>query len=211
MKYYFVLFPLVSFFLSGCDFDNDKKENTITQSNPASFINEKAVWEGDLDKCFGDNTEDNCLINEIKKNGSIEAIKTVQYLKNNGEIGYVSKFSKEGPVGIAEVEYPFRANTNTESLLIPSKGQPIDIDRILSGDIDTEKTWMDFVKLHPDSTPWAPASLVKNVRTDDDGIKLIYSYPIKTCHACDTIASLYISYNFTTDGEYSDSNILEIK
>lgn len=210
MKYYFVLLPLISLFFGGCNVDTSKTKIFSAENYPSSFINEKAVWKGNIDHCFGANSGDDCLISEITKNGSPEALKAAQYLASNGEIGYVVKFSKEGPVGIAEVEYPFRANTLTDSLLIPSKGQPIDIDSILLKYLDTEKTWLRFVKLHPGSSPWAPASLIEHTRTAD-GIKLVFSYPVKTCHACDDIATLDISYNFTNSGEYSRYNLVGIQ
>ncbi|WP_338492941.1 hypothetical protein VRB95_06765 [Erwinia aphidicola] len=209
MKHSPILFPLILLLLAGCDTDTNKLKETSIKDHPSAFINDKAVWNGNLDKCFNDNIDSNCLINEIKKNGTSEALKSVQYLAENDETGYVAKFTKEGPIGIAVIEYPFRANTNSGILLIPSIGEPIDIEDFQDR-IKTDSTWLVFEKQHPDSAPWSPATLEKKEQRDN-GINLIFSYSIKNCHACDDIGSLYVSYNFTNDGKYLNYNVVNAK
>lgn len=209
MRYFLAFIPLFSIIIAGCDADDVKKSDYSVEDSPSAFINEKAVWTGDLDTCFEGNSQDKCLIDEIKKSGSPQALKSAQYLAKNGESGYVSKFIKEGSVGIADIVYPFRANTNSGSLLIPAVGKPIDIDGNYS-EINTNPGWLAFAKQHPDSGFWPPATLRKKELTGNE-INLTFSYPIKKCHACDESGSLYVSYHFTNEGKYINYEIVEIK
>lgn len=117
---------MITLVLISCDKKNVQKKANAPPPHSASVINEKSVWHDDLaDKCSSYETRDICLIKEIEKSGSIEPLESVQYLDKTREMGYVYSFRKEGPIGISEIEYPFRANTNTTTLLIPPTGKPI--------------------------------------------------------------------------------------
>ncbi len=237
MKYIVICVPLFSLLLGGCDnADNQVREvakqqtpsqtpsahtpenlpqtliqEAVKQQTQPAFITEKSVWQGNLDKCRNSESVDLCFIDEIKNTGTEEALKAAQYLTEKEEMSYVSAYTKEGPVGIANIEYPFRANTTAEILLIPSEGPPIDIDDITDDLLKTFPAWQDFEKQHPDAAPWPPGTLNKKEQTTSDGLDFIVSYPIQTCHACDRLASLYISYKFAPDGKFIGRNLLDIK
>lgn len=209
MIYKFMLCFTGFFIISGCD--GYKVENTAPDINDniSSYFTENSVWKGNVDKCFTNDDFNDCLINEIKKSGRAEAEKTAQYLYENGEAGYVSSFSKMGAVGIARVEYPFRANTNEVTFLIPASGKLVDIDNLYE-DLKLDAIWRTYKKNHPGSSFWSPA-LIREIKHTKDGCSLIFSYPIKTCHACEEIASLYVSYMFTSEGDFFGSKVLAIK
>lgn len=209
MKYIPVLASLFSLVLAGCDNGNNQTQETVKQPAQPTFITDKSVWQGNLDKCRDSESVDNCFMNEVKNTGTAEALKAAQYLAEKGETGYISAYRKEGPVGIADIEYPFRANTNSGTLLVPSEGQPIDIDDITNA-LKTFPAWQDFQKQHPDAAPWPPGTLSKKQQTND-GLDFVFSYPVQTCHACEKLGSLSISYKFTPDGKFMESKAIEIK
>ncbi|ADR52773.1 hypothetical protein CKC_05135 [Candidatus Liberibacter solanacearum CLso-ZC1] len=210
MRSSIMLYLFITLVLISCDKKNVQKKENAPPPHSASVINEKSVWHDDLaNKCASYETRDICLIKEIEKSGSIEALKAVQYLNKTREMGYVYSFRKEGPIGIAEIEYPFRANTNTTTLLIPPAGKPIYTEDIYD-DLLTSKVWLDFKKQHPYSNIQDSAVLMKTEKNNDD-IEFIFSFRVGTCHGCEETARVYISYKFTHEGVFIKNNILYVK
>jgi hypothetical protein len=209
MKSTFVLTSLLSLLVIGCDGNNNQTTSAAAAQAQTGVISEKSVWQGNLDKCRNSESVENCFINEIKSTGNEEALKAAQFLAQKGDMGYISAYHREGTVGVASVEYPFRANTNSSTLLIPSEGQPVDVDDI-DEVLEAFPAWREFAKQHPDAAAWPPATLVQKDQTDN-GLNYIYSYPVQNCHACDRIAILSISYQFTPEGKFIKSEVTEIK
>ncbi|MEZ3498450.1 hypothetical protein HP564_02675 [Pantoea sp. KPR_PJ] len=209
MKHSPVLFLPVLLILAGCHAGLHKQKENAVKEPASAFINDKAVWKGNLDNCFAATSDNSCLTDEVKKSGSPEALKSVQYIAKQGETGYVAKFTKEGPIGVAVIEYPFRANNNSGTLLIPSTGNPVDVEDF-QDKIKANPAWLAFEKQHPDSTAWSPATLEKMSQTDN-GISLTFSYPVKSCHACDDTGAIYISYDFTRNGNYLGHKVTDIQ
>ncbi|MBA5724231.1 hypothetical protein [Candidatus Liberibacter sp.] len=199
--------------LFGCDAKKDKNQENIVQDQVAqSFvISEKSIWKSDsfAKNCFssGDH-ESNCLINEIKKTGTADALRAAEYLSARGELGYVESYEKEGSVGIAGIVYPYRANTNQVTLLIPSVGYPVIDVYDISDDVNFDPIWLSFAKENPDVSP-QPRPILSERKNTDDGVELIFSYPISNCRACSAIAFLHISYRFSANGKFLDSRVVK--
>ncbi|CAL9915287.1 Lipoprotein [Candidatus Liberibacter solanacearum] len=211
MRSSIMLYLFITLVLISCDKKNVQKKENAPPPHSASVINEKSVWDDDDlgNKCSKYERLDICLLKEVEKSGSIEALKAVQYLDKTREIGYVYSFRKEGPIGIAEIEYPFRANTNTIALLIPPAGKPIYTEDIYD-DIITSKVWLDFTKQHPSDSVQGAPRLMKIEKNNDD-IEFIFSFRIGKCHACEETARVYFSYKFTHEGVFIKNNILYVK
>lgn len=205
MKFSHSLF-LIPFAVTACASHQNGAPQPI---KPSAQISNKSVWEGNAETCLTQQASSDCLINKIKESGTPEAVKSAELLKQQGRDGYVSSFKKVESVGIATITYPFRANTNTEDLLIPTTGQFIDTSDIMPL-LNTNKNWLNVEKKNPQAMVWFPGEFYKN-RSLGKTTELIYRYPIKACHACSTLGSVDIGYVFTHNGEYIKSEVIEIK
>lgn len=94
---------------------------------------EAVVWDGDLNACRqGENaaTRD-CLRDAMRAGGaSADAITAAEQLSTGGELAYVTAWHENEGLGIATVEYPFRANTNEGTRLVDASGKRIDVDAV---------------------------------------------------------------------------------
>ena len=102
----------------------------------SAALGPEAVWSGaGLDACrakagpaIGD-----CLLEQMRKGGaSASAVAFTQRLIAAESPGFVSAWKQAGPVGIATIAYPFRANTNQGTMLVPASGDPIDVDGLFA-------------------------------------------------------------------------------
>jgi len=67
-----------------------------------------------------------CFAGEMKKANATPA--AVEFSKQLGEPGFVRDFKVAGPVDIAYVFYPYRANENQSCLIVNGEPSPIDVD-----------------------------------------------------------------------------------
>lgn len=186
---------LLALLLGGCDNNSATATPDKTSAPPLS---EKAVVKPDLNRCASRENKAQCLLEQVKQNGSPEALRAMQFLKNEGEIGYVSAYRQSGTVGVAEVTYPFRANTNTDTWLVPRQGKPIDTETLPDAILQHPR-WMAFTRKHKGAEPWPPCTLTE-ARATDDGQQFLCRFPVRTCHACQTLATLTIGYPFDDEG-----------
>lgn len=205
--------PSIMFFcallLTGCEGDGDAALARAAKGGPA--IARDAVWQGNISGCDQQNEipPATCLVDIVKLSGGTPSAQTaVRYLAATYEPGYVSGWQQQGPVGIASITWPFRANTHSGKLLIPSSGRSIDVDRP-PVDVAGNPVWKTFLSVHPDSLLFPPAEMLQAQKTGK-GQRLVFAMPIKRCHACETQAFLSIGYDFDADGRAAGSEILSI-
>lgn len=207
--------------LSACGRD----DSDVPKSDPAANMSAEAptdspftaqsVWNGSLDVCRNDaqtTPVDQCMVEAIKSSGAApQAVAAARWLVAAGNPGYVSAWRQDGNVGIATVTYPFRANTNQGTLLIPAGGEPIDVDANPLKGMEEDARLKQFAKAHPDSAAFAPATLGKAEVTDAGGQRLIFTTPMKSCHACAVDGMVEIAYDFDAQGAAKGSSLLSVK
>lgn len=188
----------------------------LAQAQQFSQFDARAIWpERSLSACRTAQAEtaDACLLRTMQKHGARpQAIAAAKALAAAGNPGFISAWRPVGKAGIATVTYPFRANTNEGSLLVGSDGTAVDVDADLLRDADrSTDTWRTFASTHPESLPFAPATLVGTTGNGDGGHSLLFSTPLKTCHACATDGSLLVSYSIDKAGVVASRKLLAIK
>ncbi len=95
----------------------------------SAALGPEAVWSGaGVDGCRAKADArgiDDCLLDQMRKGGaSAGSIAFAQRLIAADSPGYVSGWRQAGPVGIATVAYPFRANTNAGRLAGAGERRP---------------------------------------------------------------------------------------
>ena len=180
-------------------------------------IDARAVWqERSLSACRSEESPtapDVCLLRTMQRSGAHpQAIAAAKMLVKANKAGFISAWRPLGKAALATVTYPFRANTNEGSLLIGSDGAAIDVDEDAVREEDrTTPAWRAFAAAHPDAVPFAPADFVGSTAADDGGQRLLFSTPLKSCHACADDGALLVAYTLDKAGVVRERQLLTIK
>ncbi|MGK5073083.1 hypothetical protein [Janthinobacterium sp. ZB1P44] len=180
-------------------------------------IDARAVWqERSLSACRSEDSPtapDVCLLRTMQRSGARpQAIAAAKMLVKANKAGFISAWRPLGKVALATVTYPFRANTNESTLLIGSDGAAIDVDEHSVREEDrATPAWQAFTAAHRDAMPYAPAEFVGSTATSDGGQSVLFSTPLKSCHACADDGALLVAYTIDKDGIVLERKLLTIK
>ena len=184
---------------------------------PIGPVDARAVWqERSLSACRSEQSPtapDVCLLRTMQRSGARpQAIAAARMLVKANKAGFISAWRPLGKAALATVTYPFRANTNEGTLLIGSDGAAIDVDE---GSVREEDratpAWQAFTAAHPDAVPFAPAEFVGSTATGDGGQSVLFSTPLKSCHACADDGALLVAYTLDKAGSVRERQLLTIK
>ena len=180
-------------------------------------IDARAVWqERSLSACRSEQSQtapDVCLLRTMQRSGARpQAIAAATMLVKANKAGFISAWRPLGKAALATVTYPFRANTNEGSLLIGSDGAAIDVDEDAVREEDrATPAWRAFATAHPDAVPFAPADFIGSTATDEGGQRLLFSTPLKSCHACADDGALLVAYTVDKAGIVRERQLLTIR
>jgi hypothetical protein len=180
-------------------------------------VDARAVWqERSLSACRSEESPtapDVCLLRTMQRSGARpQAIAAAKMLVKANKAGFISAWRPLGKAALATVTYPFRANTNEGSLLIGSDGAAIDVDEDSVREEDrATPVWRAFAAAHPDAVPFAPADFIGSTATGDGGQRLLFSTPLKSCHACADDGALLVAYTVDNAGIVRERQLLTIK
>jgi hypothetical protein len=171
------------------------------------------VWSGkDLDACRASQSAaviDACLIATMRRTGAAPAtIAFTQRLIAKGDAGYVSAWKQVGAIGIATVTWPFRANTNTGTMLIPAAGDPIDADGYeLTAADKARADYRAAQAQHPGAFAVPPGDVTVKPGTDG-GTRILVTTATADCHACAPNGSIVIAYDFDATGHFLHAGLV---
>ncbi|HEY0316230.1 MAG TPA: hypothetical protein VGC28_08195 [Sphingomonas sp.] len=173
-----------------------------------------AVWSGQgIDACRKGDAKavDGCLIDLMRKGGaSAASIAFTQKLIAAENPGYVSGWKQVGPVGIASVAYPFRANTNAGTWLVPVAGDPIDVDAYqLTVDDKQRADYKAAMANSPDAFPVPPGDIAIG-KTPAGNLRVLVTTPTATCHACAPGASIIVGFDFDAAGHFLFAGVVAV-
>lgn len=154
-----------------------------------------------------------CFIEQMSKSGApADAVNftRILYRQNDGQVGIMSDFHKVGPVDVARVLYPLRANDNYGLLLVNGDPAVLDVD-------DLEKLDRAAMEQHPmyqavkqkyaamdiwpgdrSGTTWPQVKPLP-----DGGQQFILGYPlINGCHACAHVGLALFAWDFDSHGKF---------
>ena len=181
----------------------------------SAALGPSAVWSGaGLDSCRSKTAAqavDDCLIDQMRKGGaSAGSIAFTQRLIGADSPGYVSAWKQAGPVGIATVAYPFRANTNEGSWLVPASGDPIDVDayQLTAGD-KGRADYKAMIANNPDAFPVPPGTIALD-KTPAGNLRILVTTPTAVCHACAPAASIVVGYDFDAAGHFLFAGVIAV-
>jgi hypothetical protein len=184
----------------------------------ATPVGPEAVWEtlmgvmGNLhDECGSKTVPDVtvCLPDFMRKAGaSAQALAFTSRLKGEG---FLRRFDAAGPVGVAFVHYPFRANANNGVLLVNGRPDIVDVsDPKLLRPLEKDPRIEAIRVEEPEAGLWAtdpggPTTLLRGA-----GRRFVFSFPLRTCHACENLAAARVAYDFDKDGKFLGVRLLSV-
>ena len=198
---------------------------TVLQAQGGSQqkIGPSAVWQMPdslrttiLKKC-GDATQPpsfaDCFIKQMQQGGApgdAVAFTRELYKVSGGDVGILYGFHKVGPIDIAWVNYPLRANTNNGLLFVNGQPRLLNVEDLklldqnaMQQDPQFQNTKAQFpnVSVWPgdrDGKTWPNSQPGPN-----GGVQFTVGYPlINGCHACERVGSAMFNWNFDSSGKF---------
>lgn len=149
-----------------------------------------------------------CFASVMRKGGpSPEAMAFTKMVDNEG---YLSAFSQAGPVGIAHVVYPVKANEKEGILLVNGSPPVIDVDDFGSlpeKDMKQDPLYQDLLKEYPSISLWpgdrSPGASPEVRTLNDEGTALDFRYRLLDgCRACKVLGYAYFAFDFDSTGKF---------
>ncbi|HET8612699.1 MAG TPA: hypothetical protein VFL92_08030 [Sphingomonas sp.] len=185
--------------------------------DPAVKLGRRDVWSGrGLDRCRQGNSAtavDDCLVATMRRTGATPAaIAFTRGMIAKDDPGYVSGWRQAGPVGIATVTFPFRANTNEGTMLVPSAGAPIMVDEYkLSAADKARPDYRAVMKRHPDAWPVAPAEVSAPKVAPGKPFVILARTRLSTCHACASVGAITVAWRFDAQGRLIGKGLVRVQ
>jgi predicted secreted protein len=157
-----------------------------------------------------------CFAREMKK--AKATLAAVEFSKQLGEPGFVRDFKVAGPVDIAYVLYPYRANENQSWLVVNGEPAIIDVDnqKLIAGDnVKRNATYLALAKAHPQISLW-PGDRNGTEYPDVEmgvnaGVHIIVNYRLREqCHACAVWGHAWYSFDFDSKGQFGGAKLIGV-
>lgn len=148
-----------------------------------------------------------CFERQMKAAGA--SAEALAFTDTIGDNGYMQGFRPVGPVAVASVMYPFRANENNALLLINGLPVVIDVDALNRRQLNQmreDPAYQAMLKNHPNATLWpgdrsSVDSLLALAFTDGSR-ELVAGYRIQDgCHACAVLGQAFFGFHFDQNGK----------
>jgi hypothetical protein len=198
---------------------------TAETQSPAEKIGPEAVWGPGMSimqdirqQCsaagqqFGE-----CFVNGMQKAGA--SPQAVAFARLTDNTGYVRDFRQIGPVDVAYVNFPYRANENQGAYLVNGSPQMIDIDdqSLLAKDaLAKNAAYARLVKKYTDVTIWpgnrngTDYPSVKQL--PQGGRRFTVNYLLRNgCHACAVIGNARFGFVFDRTGKFLGTKLVGVK
>jgi len=149
-----------------------------------------------------------CFIEGMQKSGASSG--AVGFAKSIGNLGYMEALRKLGPVDIALVAYPFRANENHGFLLLNGNPPQIDVDDLsLLSPVDLKKDprFNRLKRKYPAIMLWpgdrSDSDYPLPETRPDGGQRFTVRYRLLNgCHACELAGYARYAFEFDKTGQF---------
>jgi hypothetical protein len=219
-----LLLAVIAALLSSAIAQNQASKTPTGQAGIAeNKIGASAVWQ--LPSTFLSNAHkacDNaaqppsfaeCFIAQMAKAGApaaAVAFTKMLYQKSEGDVGILSGFHPVGPVDVAWIVYPLRANTNNGLLLVNGSPRIVNAEDLKLLDqkgIEQSFQFQDLQNQFPKVGVWPgdrDGTTWPNTQTGpNNGLQFILGYPlINGCHACAHAGTALFTWNFDAQGKF---------
>jgi hypothetical protein len=207
-------------------------QSGTSASQPAAAssgkIERSAVWQPPQDfitkahaACDKSNPPNysECFIDQMSKSGApADAVSFTRtlYRQSDGQVGIMVAFEKVGPVDVARVLYPLRANDNYGLLLVNGDPAILDVDdlkKLNRAEMEQSPLYQGVKQKYTATALWPgdrSGTMWPQVKPlPDGGQQFIISYPLLNgCHACQHVGLSRFSWNFDAKGKFAGTKYI---
>lgn len=157
-----------------------------------------------------------CFSEEMARQAKLAAVAFTRSIHNEG---WLDAFRNTGRVGLAYVEYPFRANNNQGCLLVNGSPALLDVDdseRWPREEMKADPAWRELLAAKPNAAifPGDRAGVRGPVAIQygDGAQQFIVDYTVVDgCHACAVLALAFFGFEFNAKGRLSSVEYLGLQ
>jgi hypothetical protein len=194
---------------------------SVASQVPAK-IGSSAVWQPPQDfvakahaACDKSNPPNyaECFIDQMSKAGApADAVSFTRMLygQSDGQVGIMADFHKVGPVDVARVMYPLRANDNYGLLLVNGDPAILDVDDLKKLDrasMEQNPLYLSVKQKYTGTDLWpgdrSGTTWPQVMPLPGGGEQFILGYPLLNgCHACAHVGLALFAWNFDSSGKF---------
>ncbi len=191
-------------------------------SQASGKIGPSAVWQPSQDflakahtACDQGNPSNyaECFIAQMSRAGApVDAVNFTRgfYKESEGQTGIISALHEVGPVDVARIMYPLRANDNYGLLLVNGDPNILDVDDLAKLDrssMEQNPSYQSVKGKYPNMSLWpgdrSGTTWPQVKPLQDGGQQFILGYPlINGCHACAHVGLALFAWNFDFTGKF---------
>ena len=158
-----------------------------------------------------------CFVSFLQKSGATP--QAIQFVKMTDSMGYLRDFRHVGPVDVAYVNFPFRANENQGCYLVNGSPSPIDVDNLQAlpqSELNSNPAYQQLAKQYPNISLWPGDRNGMNYPAVESlpngGKRFIVNYIFRDqCHACAVIGSGSFGFEFDTSGKLQGIHLVRVQ
>ncbi|MFZ3238685.1 MAG: hypothetical protein WA417_18640 [Stellaceae bacterium] len=176
---------------------------------PAGFLTRFHAWcDGRSGARF-----DACFAAAMARAGASPA--ALDFTRRLGSEGYLQALAPTaGPVAVAHVLYPFRANENDAWLLVNGTPPLIDVDdrRNLSfARMRSSAGYAQIFRRYRNVTFWPGNRGAAEPEVSKDGRELVVGYLLRDlCHACAIVGRVRFTFDFDAGGRFLGARLVSV-
>jgi hypothetical protein len=192
------------------------------QIGACETVTEAAIWNPDTDflgrfhaQCDtrGGDAFDACFAAAMAKAGAPKA--ALEFTRRLDNQAYLQALvATGGPVEIAHVVYPFRANENNAWLLVNGRPPLIDVDdrRLLSlPRMRSSPAYAQIRRTYPNVAFWPGNRSAAGPEILQNGRKFVVEYLLRDqCHACATVGRVRYAFDFDAHGKFNGTRLVSV-
>ena len=160
---------------------------------------------------FGD-----CFLNMMQKSGATP--EALAFTRQTGNLGYLRDFKDLGPVAVAFVHFPFRANENQGALIDNGSPAILDIDQLNllgSDEIQRNLTYSMLAERAPQISLWPGerngTAYMVTKRLPMAGVRVTVPYLLRNgCRACDVLGAATFAFDLDQSGRYLGTKLIGV-
>lgn len=191
---------------------------SLAGQSAADKFGPEAVWDpfhetggAEVRECYysaGDTLD--CVIEAMEEAGA--PTQAVEFVKRTEGEAFLVDFSEQGPADLGGMVYPGRANGNFQSVLLNGSPPLVLTDELPPATqraVETHAAYQRVERDNPGLMLWTWSGRREGVQTLPLGWqRFLFSYPLKTCNACDVLGTAFVAFDFSETGEFLGTKIL---
>jgi hypothetical protein len=188
----------------------------------AERVTAAAVWRPDAGfmagfhaRCDGQRGSafDACFVASMAKAGASPA--ALAFTRRlDGEAYLEALTETSGPVGVAHVVYPFRANENDAWLFVNGRPALIDVDdfrRLALAAMRAAPAYRAVAQRHPGVSFWPGDRGAAGPQIERGGREFIVEYRLRDlCHACAVLGRVCFAFDFDRAGRFRGTRLVAV-